>query len=168
MSDFKGFENLLKTTPNYYLVISKDPYSWLLSYKSWAKKCNWPLVCYHYISEYNLFYGKWLELSEETEKIIFIRYVDLIRNPSEELNRLEAKMGLKRRIFSRLVSDTVGIVSQSSAFSDERRDYYVNAKYLDDYSHESLQEINALIDPKVISSLGYGQKRFFAEEETSA
>ncbi|MEO1255649.1 MAG: hypothetical protein AAFY41_12330 [Bacteroidota bacterium] len=105
-----------------------------------------------------MFYGKWLEFSEETERIIFIRYVDLLQNPDEELNRLETKMGLKKRVFAGLISNTIGMVRQSSVFSDEKRDYYLKEKYLENYSDESFQDINALIDSKVISSLGYERK----------
>lgn len=167
ISNFASFESLLKAVPNYYLVISKDPYSWLLSYEGWAKKCNWPAVSYHYASEYNLFYGKWLAFSKETERIKFIRYVDLIQDPSKVLGRLEAEMSLKKRFLSGLVSNTVKIVSQSSAFSDEKRNYYLNEKYLESYSDEDLREVNALIDPNVISSLGYERKGFVLPQKVS-
>src|SRR6476620_9252679 len=34
--DFAEFEALFDSAPAYYLVISKDPYSWYLSYRKWA------------------------------------------------------------------------------------------------------------------------------------
>ena len=154
--DFYTFESLLRVVPDYYLVISKDPYSWLLSYKQWAKKCNWPNVNYHYIEEYNLFYGKWLEFSEQTNRILFVRYIDLLKAPADELNRLESKIGLEKRLLSQLpFSNLVSKVNQSSKFSNSRRDYYLQQKYLEYYSQEELQDINFLLDDKVVSLLGY-------------
>lgn len=68
INSLDAFEQLLEVVPDYYLIISKDPYSWFLSYSAWAKRSNWPEVPYHYILEYNLFYGKWLEFSRQTKK----------------------------------------------------------------------------------------------------
>jgi hypothetical protein len=96
VKNFDEFERLLETLPDYYVVISKDPYSWFLSYSNWAKKCNWPTVAHHYIKEYNLFYGKWLEFSGQTDKIVFVRYIDLLQNTDLELERLETKMKLQK------------------------------------------------------------------------
>ena len=35
---FDQFESLFEVVPDYYFIISKDPYSWNLSYRNWAKK----------------------------------------------------------------------------------------------------------------------------------
>ena len=155
---FNEFEQLLEVASDYYLVISKDPYSWLLSYKKWAKKRNWPSVTYHYIMEYNLFYGKWLEFSQQTEKILFVRYIDLLQDADEELKRLESKMHLKKRFLSPLLSSVVNKVSQSGKFSNDKRSYYLSEQYLKSYTEEDLKEINDLIDPEVITLLGYQKK----------
>jgi hypothetical protein len=156
--DFESFERLLEVAPDYYLVISKDPYSWLISYNNWAKKCNWPKVSHHYIEEYNLFYGKWQEFSQQTGKIIFIRYVDLLQDADKELSRLESITGLGKGIFSRFRSNVIDKVSQTRKFSNDRRNYYLREKYLEQYSDEDLQKINSLIDTNVISRLGYEKK----------
>src|SRR5690349_12021064 len=87
IDDYASFEKLLTNIPDYCLVISKDPYSWLLSYEKWAKICDWLPAQHHYIEEYNLFYGKWLELADQTDKIIFVRYIDLLQDQKKELRR---------------------------------------------------------------------------------
>lgn len=139
-------------------MISKDPYSWLSSYNNWAKKCNWPDVSHHYILEYNLFYGKWLEFSQQTERIIFCRYIDLLQYADEELSRLGSKMALRKKILYPFMSSTLDKVAQSDRFSNERRNYYLNEKYLEGYKKEDFQSINSFLDPKVISLLGYEKK----------
>lgn len=156
--DFENFERLLEVAPDYYLVVSKDPYSWLLSYNNWAKKCNWPIVSHHYIEEYNLFYGKWLEFSQQTGKIIFIRYVDLLQDTNKELSRLESRIDLRKGIFSQFRSNVIGKVSQTGRFSNDRRSYYLSEKYLERYNNEDFQEINSFLDLKIISQLGYEKK----------
>ena len=149
------FQSFLKVKPDYYLIISKDPYSWYLSYKSWAKKCNWPDVKHHYIEEYNLFYKTFMKISSQSDKFIFIRYIDLVKDTNLVLSRLSIKMKLKKKFFSHLKFRMPAKVSQSKAFSEVQRTYYLNEKYLDEYSKEDMEAINALIDLQVISFLGY-------------
>jgi hypothetical protein len=158
IATFNDFEQLLEVIPDYYLIISKDPNSWFLSYSEWARKCNWPDVSYHYILEYNLFYAKWLEFSQQTKRILFVRYVDLLRDPEKELSRLELKMHLKKKFLYILRSNVVFKVPQSGEFSIDRRSYYLGEEYLHEYTKEGLQEINDLIDPEVLTRLGYQKK----------
>ena len=153
--DFKSFEGSLETVAEYYVVISKDPYSWYLSYSQWAQKNNWPEVSHHYILEYNLFYGRWLEFSQQTNKIIFVKYYDLLNNLDAELDRLKLTMGLKPSFTSRFRSRAPIKVSQSKNFSDDKRSFYLEKKYLEKYSSADLQEINSLIDSTTIAGLGY-------------
>ena len=155
MPDFESFEDCLETAPDFYIVISKDPYSWHLSYLEWAKRSNWPEVAHHYILEYNLFYGRWLEFSQQTNKIIFVKYYDLLNNLSAELGRLKSTMGLKLTFTSFFRPRAPKEVSQSQQFSEKKRSYYLDKKYLEQFSSADLQEINRLIDSSTIAGLGY-------------
>ena len=127
-SNFLDFENNLKTIPDCYIILSKDPYSWLVSYEKWARKCNWPEVRHHYLLEYNLFYGKWLEFAGQTDKIIFVRYVDLLKELSNELIRIEALSGIKRLPFFIFRKQKISKVPLSSEFTEARRNYYIKKK----------------------------------------
>lgn len=155
VESLKSFERLLETVPDFYFIISKDPYSWFISYNNWAKKCNWPNAGHHYVVEYNLFYKKWLDFARETDRIIFIRYIDLMEDTERELDRLSQMAGLKRRFIGRFFRDGVGKVAQSTRFTDDRRSYYRDKLYLEKYSEEELREINSQIDINVLSLLGY-------------
>lgn len=155
IADFESYKKLFDEVPDYFLVISKDPYSWLLSYNKWAKICHWPTVPHHYILEYNLFYGKWLEFSQQTEKIIFCRYIDLLQDNDKVLSRLESKMNLRKKLLYPFISSRLNKVSQSDQFTNNRRIFYLTEKYLQEFRKEDLQDINAFLDPKVISLLGY-------------
>ncbi len=153
--DFEHFEQLLDATPDFYVVVSKDPYSWLLSYSDWAKACDWPEPSHNYLDEYGLFYRKWLEFSEQSQRIVFVRYPDLLQNPRRELARLQATMSLPRRLLSRLRSNLVRKVPQSSRFSKGRRDYYLQEGFLDRYRSGELETMNRLMDIETVSRLGY-------------
>ena len=157
IENIEQFEKLIGDQVNYYLVISKDPYSWLQSYQNWAEQCNWPENEHHYIEEYNLFYGKWLDFSNCKTNVIFIRYIDLLKDLDSELNRLKRIMGLRKRLFAKIFPNRGRIikVSQSSKFTESRRNYYINKKYLEMYSDNEIEDINKKLDSEIIESLGY-------------
>lgn len=158
IKDFAALEKILKDVPDYYLVLSKDPYSWLESYEKWAAKCKWEKVEHHYIEEYNLFYRKWLELSSETDKIIFVRYIDLLRDIDKELQRLEKLMGLRKKVSGLFVQTKYTHVDQSETFTQEHLNYYLKEQYFSKYYSELLAEVNNRLDMEVISRLGYSLK----------
>lgn len=159
MESFDDYEALLNERPDYYIVVSKDPYSWYVSYRNWAEKCGWPKADHHYIAEYNLFYGKWLDFATQTDRIVFVRYIDLLTSTAGELARLEREIGLRRRWYSRLMFYSVSKVSQSSVFGKEQRAYYEGKKYLGRYAAEELQEINEVLDYDVMVRLGYEKEK---------
>lgn len=155
VGSYEDFARLFEVVPDYCLVISKDPYSWYSSYKAWAKRCDWPAVDHHYIEEYNLFYGKWLELSRKTDAVVHVRYVDLLRDPGAELSRLEARMRLRKRPLARWLSNRVGRVEQSARFTDEAREDFLDEGYLGQYGKEELEALNGRLDREVVALLGY-------------
>jgi len=155
LDTFDQFESLLNVIPDYYIIVSKDPYSWYLSYRAWADKCNWPNVRHHYIEEYNLFYKTFLDFSIQSNKFIFVRYIDFINDINAQLNELEKKMKLKVKLLSRLRSSNIKKVSQSSVFTESKRAYYLNEEYLNKFNKEDIQKLDELLDPQVVSGLGY-------------
>lgn len=154
--DLQTFEGYLQTVPDYYLVLSKEPISWLRSYQDWAQACGWPAVGHHYLEEYNLFYGRWLAFAKETERIVFLRYVDLLGAKEAALAGLEARLGLRRRWLGGLRLRRIRRVEQSADFSAERRAYYLNQAYLDAYDPAELEALERLVDAQVRAGLGYG------------
>lgn len=154
-ASFNDYEALLTEKPDYYIVVSKDPYSWYLSYRSWGRKCGWPEPGHHYIAEYNLFYRKWLDFAAETDRIVFVRYIDLLTNTEAELGRLERIMGLSKRWRAKLMFSGVPKVSQSPRFGKEEHAYYERKKYLSRYVTEELRALNEALDHEVMARLGY-------------
>ena len=153
-SDFLSFTNSLDEVPDYFFVISKNPYSWLISYRNWGEKCHWPSVNHHYISEYYYFYNKWMEFSLQSDRIIFIRYMDLLSNLEKELKRLKRLTGLHKKI--KLINKNYfGQVPQSKSFTESRLRYYLNEEYLELFTKQELMDINHFIGPDLISFLGY-------------
>lgn len=137
-----------------YVIISKDPYSWHLSYSRWGTKNNWSPSPHPYILEYNAFYGKWLEFAAETDRIAFVKYIDLLKSPEEILKQLQEKFSFSH---TREIDPEVRIkkVPMSGRFSKKRLRYYLEAAYLDAFLPEELKALNSHIDPDVARKLGY-------------
>jgi hypothetical protein len=152
---FNEFESLFDSKPQYYIVISKDPYSWLVSYNNWSQKCNWPACNHHYIEEYNLFYKLFINFSAQTNKIIFVRYIDFLQDFNLATIELANKMRLKSKLFSKLKFRNPIKVSDSSKFNETKKKYYLNREYLKEFKYEELIKINELLSKDVASFLGY-------------
>lgn len=138
-------------------VISKDPWSWLLSYRRWAEKCEWPAVPHHYLTEWNLFYGRWLELGRTTPKIGFVRYLDLLTDPAGVLDWVVSGHGLPPRVRRKRVR-RYGRIPQSDRFTAARRRWYLEGRYLEEFDRAELDEIDALLDGGVVEGLGYERR----------
>jgi len=143
-----------------YLVISKDPYSWHLSYKSWGKKNKWGPPPHPYVLEYNEFHRKWLDFSRESNKIHFVRYIDLLSDKASVLYELRDKYKLEliKEIDTGL---SIKKVPMSHRFSEKKARYYTEYRYLQDFSDDELKEINRNIDHELIAELGY--KSYFSK-----
>ena len=153
---FAEFEQILPagSVVSAYIIISKDPYSWNLSYRNWGIKNNWPASPHPFILEYNAFYGKWLQFSKETDKIAFVRYIDLLSDPEATLGGLRDRFNLpEKKKISKI--RRVKKVPMSHRFSASRVNYYLQEKYLDDYKTEELEELNRHLDHDLIQQLGY-------------
>jgi hypothetical protein len=156
VKSFEEFESLFSSAPELYLVISKDPYSWFLSYRKWAAKYDWPEVDHHYAEEYNAFYGFFGRLSRETDRIIFVRYSDLLTDAEATLKRLAGEADMPGRKLSKWSGFNVPKkVSQSKSFDSEKLRYYTEREFLNQLSGQEIQEINNAIDLDLMTFLGY-------------
>lgn len=155
---FDEFESSLglKSPVDGIIIISKDPYSWLLSYEKWATKCQWPDSDYNYIEEYVLFLNKWKQFSEESEKIHFIKYSNLLTEPEIIMDEIQSKFQIKKkfRFFKKSITE-IKKVNVSDAFTNQHKSYYVEKKYLNLYSPEKLKKVNSLLNDELMEFLGY-------------
>lgn len=136
------------------VVISKDPYSWHLSYTKWGKKNGWPPSPHPYIKEYNEFYRKWLQFSEESSRVLMVKYIDLLSDPADFLEKTGQRFDLPliQEIKTRIRIKKVPV---SRRFTPKREEYYLNGKYLEEFSPPELEELNNNIDHELIKKLGY-------------
>jgi hypothetical protein len=153
---FKEFEerSLKGQKVDLYVIISKDPYSWHLSYTNWGRKHDWPESPHPYIFEYNEYYKKWWEFSLETSRIVFVKYLDLLTEKERILNRIQKDYNLD------LIKDidqikTIRKVPMSKRFTNKKNRYYLERKYLLELSPSELKDLNNNIDHELIQNLGY-------------
>jgi len=155
-ASFESFESSVFTRekPDLYVIISKDPYSWQLSYDKWGKKNGWPDSPHPFILEYNAFYGKWLKFAGQTDRIAFVRYIDLLEHPKRELKMLRNRFSLDQtKNFKKGVR--IRKVPMSHRFTSKKARYYTRRLYLDEFTPEELDQLNTHLDHEVARQLGY-------------
>ncbi len=161
-TDLQTFEGLIGCKADAYVVISKDPYSWLLSYRAWARMCNWPEPGHHYIQEYNLFYRSFLTLAKESSRFHFVRFIDLLRDRQGTLASLARRIGLRPRRLPRLLNFRLRRLAKTDSFTARKADFYLQGRYFDRYTSQELAEVNGVLDPAVVAELGYSVRRVVA------
>lgn len=139
------------------VVISKDPYSWLISYKDWGRRGDWPKVGHHYIEEYNHFYAKWVAFKKDDNRISFLKYRDLLLNTKNELRKIEDKFDLQLKTIRKITGRKTKLikVKVSKHFTQSKLDYYSKKEYLKKYDDEDLKIINEMLDKDLMCELGY-------------
>lgn len=152
VNDLASFESQLPfSPPDLYLVVSKDPVSWYSSYINWSRKNNWPPHAHHYIDEYNLFYGMWRKLATETDRIVCVRYDDLLRSPESIVQQIGAKLGYPPL---RNFRDARKVYA-SRRFTKEKKEAHLSGAYKQVLCAEELETIRSLADRSLLDFLGY-------------
>lgn len=150
--DLVAFEKQLPfAPPDLYLVVSKDPIGWYSSYMKWSKKNNWPPHAHHYIEEYTLFYGMWKDYAAETDRILFVRYDDLLTAPETVLQQVGAKLGYPPLQKFRNTRK----VYASRRFTAEKKQAHLSGAHKQVLSADDLQAIRTLTDPALLTFMGY-------------
>lgn len=134
IKDFDHLKDLLKEPNMKVIIVHKDIYSWLVSIENWAKKCNWskkPKLSY--IDDYIQFYIKWKEM--KCKDIIFVNYHKIIENDKTMEEEIANFLGRTYR--------NIGIkkVRQSKTFDSMRNKYYVDKKYMKEFSEKEIEFI---------------------------
>ena len=148
---FSTFVASLPASPDLFIIVSKDPYSWLSSYQKWSRKNGWPAADYPYIIEYNLVYSKWRAFSEGTKNILFVRYEDLLLSPRKVINTIAVALKLPER--KKIV--TTRKVYASRTFSKQKKEAFVNKDHIREFNPNQLHTINGLLDISLLHFLGY-------------
>lgn len=149
--NFTSFVSALPVEPDLFIIISKDPYSWLSSYQKWSSKNKWPEHNYHYLEEYNLFYGKWHTFSSKTKNMLFIRYEDLLLSPKKVINTIATALELPT---PKKVATTKKVYA-SRTFTEGKKEAFINRDHVKEFTTEQLATINNLLDPALMEFLGY-------------
>lgn len=148
-----------------FIIAVRNPYNWYLSYCRLARKntrlfkrSRWPHFNRHsenpqFMIDYNLFYQKWLTfIKANPDKTILIRHEDNLQNLEKSLNRIEQKFGLNRK--SEKIENP-GKVNMSKKFTEQKRTYYVENKFIEEYDKKELEILTEHLDEKLITELGY-------------
>lgn len=112
------------------IIIRKNPYAWLNSYKKWRIRYKDPIRTHGDIikdmQRYNDYYVHYfnIEPSDYWTKFINIKYEDVLSDVGGFIKQLSIEHNL-------MISDVVDIpqrVKQSSTFTEKNKSFYLNSK----------------------------------------
>lgn len=141
-----------------YLVNTKEPYSWYISYNNLGKRMKWPTwdkkwLNAHYMIDYNLFYAKWLSFMEESDgKVMIVRYEDVLNDAASILQFLAQSWKLENKKEQIHLPDKVGM---SKKFDKKRKSFYQSQSFMKELNSDQIMALSAHLDKDVISKLGY-------------
>lgn len=139
------------------IVIIKNPYSWFLSIKKWAKtswhknneflnwKTNWSWYTNLY-DEYNEFYRGYLG----KKNVFCLQYENLLRDPNRTIEEICSNFNVKRQTNLHIPKE----VPQSTKFTKERKKFYLgNSDF--GLAKPLIQKISDVVDWDTVSMYGY-------------
>tara|TARA_Y100000401_G_C8280551_1_gene203199 strand:+ start:82 stop:807 length:726 start_codon:yes stop_codon:yes gene_type:complete len=169
--DFEDLKARIKKNnpfPDFFVITSKDPYSWLLSFRAFSEwDRRYKNLKFHPIKEYSLYYKKLISLSKQGGNFIFVRYIDMISNINN-VERLGQMMNLEKKVENITNIKKNLYMNNRVPFSEDRRRFYMDKLYLDKLRHDAscspegyyfrqdhIEEINRNLDEEVVEYLGY-------------
>ena len=150
-ADFNQFAAQLPVQPDIYIIVSKDPYSWLISYERWSKKNNWPPHQHHYSQEYDLFYSMWMHYAGQTDKILFVRYDDLLKQPDAIIGNIGAMLQYPKLPAIAIPKK----VYASRRFSKSKKDAHLSGASKRELPEADKQAVQQNIRPALMTYMGY-------------
>lgn len=159
-----------------FIFISKNPYSWLLSFKYWEEihlrsepgklkkfieapishtelrevwKAENPIIAW------NKCMNSWLKTSKKNNTL-FIRYEDLLMDYGDLLGKVQNKFEYESRS-SHFHNLTQRADDWETKVPRKKLDlsYYTNESYMDEYSPEDLETVRLYLDADLTKKLGY-------------
>jgi hypothetical protein len=159
--DFNTFDQhakeLTQVNDINYIFITKEPYSWYLSFCREAKKNKWPTllkkhVNNHYMTDYSMFCEKWLQFENESEKVIHIQYEELVKDFNGTLDKIQKIFDLEK-----MHSDYANLtkVPKSKKFTKKKKSFYEKGEFKQLFTEDELFVLTKNLDAKVIKELRY-------------
>jgi|10_taG_2_1085330.scaffolds.fasta_scaffold80598_1 hypothetical protein len=147
----------------YYVIIIKNPYSWVISYNNcqWIAANNGPLnkdKINRYIKRWNTVNKDWIDniLKPNTDKSFGVFYNDLISQPDVIIKMISEKFNIPispvfKNINNLMVPGTDVCSSKNiSGAIFNKKDYYLNEGYMKEIHPQFIEIINNSIDNDII------------------
>jgi hypothetical protein len=161
----------------YFITLSKNPYSWLLSlyknpyhykgkvgtfeefietpYKN-VKRENTGKSSEYPVNIWNIKNKSYIGLNNEL-KIINLKYEELLIDPEKTINKIKMKFNLelKNSTFVNVTDSTKGASSNFSSYQE----YYLNEKWKDNknLTPNAISIINKMLDYSIMQHYGYNK-----------
>jgi len=143
------------------IVISKNIYSWMSSLQKRYNEWNFYKIVESadFIQMYSFAYGDWLNIPEklEVKKCLFVKYEDLIINPSLICEKISKQFKLRNKTKNFINIQKVVKPREILGVKNFNKSYYINREYMKKYNEELKILIKKHIDLNIVESLGYSK-----------
>ena len=95
-----------------------------------------------------------MDFSKNDSRIYFVKYIDLLRNADNELKKIVEQFNLSEKFIRKILRKKIFEIN-SDTFSDERKNFYTEKKYLKQINKTYLNEINSKLDIQLMKDLKY-------------
>jgi hypothetical protein len=152
-----------------FIVITKNPYAWGLSWLKYRAKVGHsgvsptnPISYEQMAHNLNNSARSWLELKKWSQRCCFVRHDDLLHDFNGEMVRIEKTLALERKgktfenIMCRMHPTREGEPFVPGAeFTNEERSFYLGGKYLEEMRADCRRAITKTVDWEVMKEYGY-------------
>ncbi len=159
-----------------YIVLTKDPYSWLVSFRAWeeihsrshaqrmidfltapvshpALRSTWSAT--HPLDAWNRAYGHWMT-QRQTADVLVLPYEGLLTRFEESLGSIERRFGLQRGAANYSnVFDRVDVWTTPRPRHPLDLARYVDGGTLEEFDNESAAFVRQYVDQALVRELGY-------------
>lgn len=154
-----------------FVCIVKNPYSWLLSFKSKPhteikkkyNKMNFMQYLRHSIEQretpimlWNVKNYSYVELKKKVKHCYIVRYEDVLEKPKRIMDDIHKRFGLTKggEYFSPIIRETHASGKLLLNFFD-RKKYYLEEKWRGELDRKHIDFINAHLDKDLMKKLNY-------------
>jgi hypothetical protein len=171
----KLINGIAKSNETLFLVITKNPYSFLLSlykrpYHQRSRKAdfasfiqsrwnatyfeNGPKFYESPIELWNAKQASYLEFMSSNFNVYMIRYEDLLLDPEDIFNKVRTKFNLSKsdKFFTNASMSMKGEADKDFSYYKE---YYLHERWREKLTHEHISTINSRLNPDIVTRLGY-------------
>lgn len=144
--------------PAHIIVTVKHPLAWLLSMVKFRFRrdgLNVGQIMEPELERWHEFYRCFLSLRIPNKHNMLVRYEDLLEDPRGQCGQIASRIKAERKPGDFYIPYNKMKKNNTEGTKNFDKAYYVNQRYLEEYSQEDLDRVRSLLNWQLVESLGY-------------